>query len=363
MRAPPHSLRWCCCLILLLAWGRATTGRAHPLLVSFVDVRIAGTGCEVDVTVHAQDLAQELGLAAESDVLAPDFVARFGAQVSGLVRERLTIDADGVTLLTISAEVQVNAEQRSVRVRLQFPWTLTTRILGVRARLFPTEPQHQTFLSVYADNRLRIQDTFSGSRFQGVYQLDADQTRLNVFTRYAASGIQHIVVGPDHILFLIGLLVAGGGVWPIVRIVTAFTVAHSVTLSLAVLGVVTPPARVIEPAIALSICVVGLDNLLRRPTARDHRVWIALFFGLVHGFGFASVLAEAGLPRRAMGLALFAFNAGVEIGQLAIVAALLALFVWMLRLWPTRRQPVTRIVSGLVIAAGFYWLVERLFFF
>ena len=102
------------------------------------------------------------------------------------------------------------------------------------------------------------------------------------------------------------------------KIVTAFTLGHSLTLSLAALNVITPPAAVIEPAIALSIVFVGADNLVRG-TGRDLRAWVALVFGLVHGFGFANVLREFGLPAEALGWSLFSFNFGVEIGQLAIV--------------------------------------------
>ena len=108
-------------------------------------------------------------------------------------------------------------------------------------------------------------------------------------------------------------------VWgALVRIVTAFTIGHSITLSLAALDIVTPPPSIIEPAIALSIVFVGADNLVRGD-GRDLRAWVALVFGLVHGFGFANVLREFGLPREALGWSLFSFNFGVEIGQLMVV--------------------------------------------
>ena len=142
-----------------------------------------------------------------------------------------------------------------------------------------------------------------------------------VFTAFTASGIHHIAIGPDHILFIVGLLLLGGSIRRLLAIVTAFTLGHSVTLALATLQIVEPPARLIEPAIALSIVYVGADNLLVGQRGRDVRPWVALFFGLVHGFGFASVLRETGLPPRALGLSLFSFNLGVEIGQAAIVVA------------------------------------------
>ena len=354
--------RHLCLLVLLLACTRSAPVLTHPLDFSYVDIRLGRDRGEADVTIHAQNVAQALALRSEADVLAPAFVARHRDAVLALVLQRLTIEADGVPVTLPAVAVDVIADQQAVRVRLEFPWTAGTSVIRVHARLFPAEPRHQTFLNIYEDNTLRIQDTFSGSRFDGNYRLDLTQRQSQVFARYVASGIQHIAIGPDHILFLVGLLLAGGGVWPLVRIVTAFTIAHSVTLSLAVLDVVTPPARLIEPAIALSIIVAGAGSLMHRSSGRDHRVWIAFAFGLVHGFGFASVLAETGLPSRALGLALFGFNTGVEIGQLVIVAALLALFVWVVRTWPAMRQPGATMASVLVICAGVYWFVARLFF-
>jgi hypothetical protein len=169
------------------------------------------------------------------------------------------------------------------------------------------------------------------------------------------------MIGPDHILFLIGLLLLGGSLRQLFFIVTAFTLAHSVTLSVAALGIVSPPARVIEPAIALSIVYVGADNLLVKD-GRDMRPWIALSFGFIHGFGFANVLREMELPTRALGWSLFSFNVGVEIGQVVIVA-LVASALGALR---SRNAVLGRRIalagSILVICAGAFWFVQRVFF-
>src|SRR5262249_31258406 len=157
---------------------------------------------------------------------------------------------------------------------------------------------------------------FSGTR-QGV---------LAVVRKFIPAGIHHILIGPDHILFLVGLLLLGGPIRRLLLVVSAFTVAHSVTLSLAALNIVTPPAGIMEPAIALSIVCVGVDNLMVG-RGRDLRAWIAFGFGFIHGFGFASVLREMNLPTRALGWSLFSFNFGVEIGQLLVVATVASLLV------------------------------------
>ena len=178
---------------------------------------------------------------------------------------------------------------------------------------------------------------------------------------FIPSGIHHILIGPDHILFLIGLLLTGGSWRTLIRIVTAFTLGHSVTLSLAALNVLTPRATIIEPAIALSIVFVGADNLVRGE-GRDLRAWVALVFGLVHGFGFANVLREFGLPKEALGWSLFSFNVGVEIGQLAIVLVVASVLAAIRKHSERLGQRVAFAGSLVVIVAGTYWFVERVFF-
>ncbi len=174
--------------------------------------------------------------------------------------------------------------------------------------------------------------------------------------RFFGLGVEHIWTGYDHLLFLFGLLLAAPSLRAMLLIVTGFTVAHSITLSAAALGLVTLPSSVVEPAIAASIAYVGLENFWR-PTPK-RRVGITFLLGLVHGFGFAGMLAELGLPRDALALALVAFNGGVEVGQAAVVAVTLPLLLWMRRYpwWERRAVPAASVA---VTLAGVYWLVER----
>src|SRR5205814_4632741 len=168
--------------------------------------------------------------------------------------------------------------------------------IAVTAHMFPYDPNHQTFLNVY-DGGALTQAILDRGRPQFEYFSGTRQGALAVIRKFVPAGIQHILIGPDHLLFLIGLLLLGGTIRQLAYVVTAFTVAHSLTLSLAALNLVSPPARIIEPAIALSIIYVGADNLLVRE-GRDVRAWIAFGFGFIHGFGFANVLREMDLPTR-----------------------------------------------------------------
>lgn len=180
--------------------------------------------------------------------------------------------------------------------------------------------------------------------------------RPGVGGRGAASfvllGVEHILSGYDHLLFLLGLLLPGGGPWAMAKIITAFTLAHSVTLALAVLDLVRLPDRLVEAVIGLSIAAVAAENLWLRPTVT--RRWVVSFaFGLVHGFGFSSALLELDLPSHGLVVSLVGFNVGVELGQALVVAvalpvlALLRGTAWDRRL--ARGSSVAILLAGVVL--------------
>ena len=173
---------------------------------------------------------------------------------------------------------------------------------------------------------------------------------------YVGLGVEHILGGIDHLLFLLALLRAGHGLWQTVKIVTAFTVAHSITLSLAALGMVEVPSSIVEPLIAASIVWVAVENLVA-PAGAARRWLIAGVFGLIHGLGFASALVELGLSRDVLLQALVGFNIGVELGQLAFVAVVLPPLVWASR--PGRLPRLPQVLSAIVALVGAVWLVER----
>lgn len=189
----------------------------------------------------------------------------------------------------------------------------------------------------------------------------AAQTQPSPSAGFFADGLHHILIGPDHVLFIVCLLlplVLGAGrrgVWPIVALVTAFTVGHSITLGLASLRIVSLSPSIIEPLIALTIALTALDNV--RPFFRGPRAVAAFFFGLIHGFGFAGPLIELDLAPGAMAWALLQFNLGVEAGQLLVVA------LAMLLLWPLRGRSIGRqlLVAGSVAAGlvALLWFAER----
>jgi hydrogenase/urease accessory protein HupE len=187
---------------------------------------------------------------------------------------------------------------------------------------------------------------------------------FSTMQRYLVTGIEHIFLGYDHIAFLVGVVLWARRLVPVIKIVTAFTIAHSITLSLAALNVVVIPSIVVEPAIAASIVFVAMENFFSRDIDRRWRVTFA--FGLIHGFGFAGALRDIGLPANAVATSLAAFNVGVEIGQVAIVLIVIPALIALDRLMATDRTKPVRaaslvyVLSAFITALGSYWLLTRI---
>jgi len=346
-----------------LVWCVALTARllAHPAPFSYLDAQVTADGLTGRLVLHDLDVAYELTIEPPSRLADPAFVQQQAAAIAALLRPRLTFFKDGQAIPWTLTGVRPVAGQDAVEVFWRAPANGTTGKLTIGAHLFPYDPNHQTFINVYEGDMLMRQEVLSRDRTSVDFFTGTRQGLLAVFTTFTASGIHHIAIGPDHILFIVGLLLLGGSLTRLLAIVTAFTLGHSVTLALATLHIVDLPARVIEPAIALSIVYVGADNLLTGTKGRDVRAWVALLFGLVHGFGFASVLRETGLPNRALGVSLFSFNLGVEIGQ-AIIVVVVATGLSLVR---QRNAVLARRIATVgsvgVMIAGAYWFFERVF--
>jgi hydrogenase/urease accessory protein HupE len=181
----------------------------------------------------------------------------------------------------------------------------------------------------------------------------------STFTDFLLLGIEHILTGYDHLLFLFSLLIVTRSFWPALKIITFFTIAHSITLGLAAFNVIDIPSTIVEPLIAATIIYVGVENILRGDHPKG-RQWLTFFFGLVHGFGFAAVLREMGISSMETGilLPLFSFNLGVELGQITVAAVFLPI-IWWLHKQPLIEPKLTPVCSIFASVAGAYWLIER----
>jgi hydrogenase/urease accessory protein HupE len=361
------------CAVCVLLQARAAL--AHPVPFSYLDVHLQGTTIEGTLVAHIFDVAHDLNIDPPERLLDPAVAARQSRAIADLIGRRLTITADGRTATLQWRDAEVVADRQSIRLPFSSRLDSEPGVVTVEALLFPYDPNHQTFLNVYdlsrrsaaevdgakAEGQALTQAILDRGRTRFEYYAGTTQGAFAVVRRFVPAGVHHILIGPDHLLFLVGLLLLGGSIRQLAVIVTGFTIAHSITLSLAALNIVTPPARIIEPAIALSIVYVGADNLLIRG-GRDVRAWIAFAFGFIHGFGFANVLREMDLPARALGWSLFSFNVGVEIGQLLVVVAVASAFTALRSRSEAAGRQLAVVGSIIVMAAGAFWFVQRVFF-
>jgi hydrogenase/urease accessory protein HupE len=335
---------------------------AHPVPFSYLDVRIEPGAIELTLVAHMFDVAHELGIDPPDRVLDPSVLILKGDAVLALLRGRLQIAAGGHPLTEgVWSAPEPLPDRQSVRWHARYLTTTAPGSVSMTAILFPYDPAHQTFLNFYEGGALTSQAILDRSHPQIEYFVGDRQGVLAVIRKFVPAGIHHILIGPDHLLFLVGLLLLGGSIRRLLLVVSAFTAAHSITLSLAALNVVAAPARLIEPAIALSIVYVGVDNLMVG-RGRDVRTWIAFTFGFIHGFGFANVLREMSLPSRALGWSLFSFNLGVEIGQLLVVVIVASALIALRSRNEAAGRQLAFAGSLAVILVGAFWFIQRVFF-
>jgi hydrogenase/urease accessory protein HupE len=334
---------------------------AHPVPFSYLDLHIYPGEIRATLVAHISDVAHDLNIDPVDRLLSETVVAKQAESIRSLLAARLQVAADGSPLNAEWSAPEIRLERQSLCINLRYSTAVSPGMVAVNAMLFPYDPNHQTFVNIYEGAVLKSQVILDRAHPRLEYFTGTRQGTLAVILKFLPEGIRHIMIGPDHLLFLVGLLLLGGSIRKLLLVVTSFTLAHSITLSLATLSIFSPPARLIEPAIALSIVYVGADNILSQG-GRDVRAWIAFAFGFIHGFGFANVLREMDLPRQALGWSLFSFNFGVEIGQLLVVAAIATGLVAVRSRseWAGRR--IAFAGSIFVIVAGTFWFIQRVFF-
>ena len=270
------------------------------------------------------------------------------------LRPVLPVECEGLG----DPEVQSEGTGIRARWRMRCPGGLTGKAVGVEGI---AGSQADVLLRITLRDGRRIRHVLKAEAPS--FTIAADGSRTGVVRDYATLGIEHILLGWDHLLFVLALVLLVGWGRPLVWTVTAFTAGHSVTLALAALGLVHVPQAPIEAAIALSIYVLAVELTLARPDRRtltQRAPWaVAAGFGLLHGLGFAGALAEVGLPTTEIPLALFAFNVGIELGQLAFVAAVLLAGAALRRIpvaWPRWTKAVPAYGIG---ALAVFWFLER----
>ena len=363
-------------VVALLLVLPATAAQAHKPSDSYLTITQSDTGFNGRWDIALRDLDFALGLDANGDgAITWGEVRAKHADIAAYAGARLGLSADDQPCrVGVGAQMLEDHTDGTYTVLpLVIDCSASATQLSVGYTLFADiDPQHRGLLNLRAHgvSRTAVLDPQAlAQRFDL-----AQANRWGQFVDYLREGVWHIWIGFDHILFLLSLLLPAvmlwramrwqpvddfrAAFWDVFRIVTSFTVAHSITLSLAALHVISLPSRLVESAIAASVVVAALNNL--KPLVQSRRWVVAFGFGLVHGFGFATVLAELGLPSDALVLALVGFNLGVELGQLAIVLLFLPL-AYSLRRSQLYRRALMVGGSLLIALVAAVWFVERAF--
>ena len=358
--------------LLLLCAGAAW---AHKPSDSYLTVQVDGANVRGQWDIALRDLEFAIGLDADGDgKISWGELRSKRKEVEAYALSRLTVVADGRTCEPESTDFLVDTHSDGTYAVLRFDAACGGRAPAALeigySLFFDLDPTHRGLLRF---ERGGIAQTGVLSPERPKLLLRAgEESLLGQFLSYLREGVWHIWICFDHILFLLSLLFpsvlilergawrpAGrfrGTFWDVLKVVTSFTVAHSITLSLAALSVIALPSRLVESTIALSVVLAALNNL--RPVVAERRWAVAFAFGLIHGFGFASVLADLGLPQGILLLALVGFNLGVEAGQLAIVAAFLPVAYALRGTWFYRRFVFLGGSAAIALVAA-VWLAER----
>jgi hypothetical protein len=362
-------------LLFILLLGAHVGVWAHKASDSYlvIDAQGAAVVAQWDIALRDIDFAIGLDGDGNGEITWGELRSRQAA-LAAWALSRLEVHRGGPCPLTLGA-LQVDTHTDGGYAVLQLAGTCPASSgdlrLGYRL-LFELDSLHRGLLRLNLDGTTHttVLSPTSGEPRFGPEAV----SRLAQFRQYLLEGIWHIWIGFDHILFLLALLLPAvlvhadrrwqgvarfGAAWrEVLWVVTSFTAAHSITLSLAALEVIALPSRLVESAIALSVMLAAANNLY--PVVAQRRWVVAFGFGLIHGFGFASVLTELGLPADALLLSLVGFNLGVEVGQLAIVAGFLPL-AYALRHTAFYRRGVFVWGSLLTLLVATIWLVERVF--
>lgn len=367
-----------CLLRLFLAILCCATApaQAHKASDSYLSIKTEDRTVTGQWDISVRDLEFAIGL--DRDVngeLTWDEIRASHSDIAAYALSRLTLIANDKACPARATEHLIDHHSDGAYAVMRFTAECENPIetLGIHYNLlFDLDRQHKGLLHMESGGQT---STAIFSPENAKQEFGSTQTnRLRQFFDYLKHGVWHIWIGVDHILFLLSLLLPAVLVlhnrqWhssdsfkasfiDVFKIVTAFTISHSITLSLAAVGAVELPSRWVETAIAASVIIAALNNLF--PLFQGKR-WVAAFlFGLIHGFGFASVLADLGLPQSALTTALLGFNAGVELGQLAIVMVFLPLAYLLRQTWLYRRI-VVNAGSTAIAAIAFVWLIERAF--
>jgi hypothetical protein len=371
-----RTLGWLCAAALLLCVGAlsATRAEAHAQSYGFLRLNVGDreVSGQLELAIRDLDLVYNLDADGDGKVTWGELRQR-EEEIGSIVDEDISIGPIEAPCKLVPDAIAIDARGGENYVIIPFSGAcpeLGDKITVAYDVLFNVDAQHRGLVNITKGERV-LSTVIKPDAMSAVFDFGSDNS-FSVFGAFVSHGMHHIWTGYDHMLFLITLLLSAvvirsnkhwipvktfsSAFWATVRIVTAFTIAHSVTLTAAAFNIVELPSKLVECVIAASVAVAALNNLF--PVV-SRRIWIAAFvFGLMHGFGFASALTDLGLPPGGKVVALLAFNVGVELGQLAVVAAVLPILFWMRRT-TFYTQAALPIGSFVIMIIALLWLIQR----
>lgn len=369
--SPPKICRLAFPIALLLLWIFAPQkANAHKLQVEpiVVIVRPQQSFLTVEMRGNGEDIIQAIQV-RDSERRGNDFTPAVSARLQSYLNQKLSLkegqkalqgqlikldysrpDPLDYTTSKFSAILRYGREAQGAKEKFV-----------VASRLFDYLPNAQTILSIGG-----VQKTLNAGES---IEFDPAAVTANLWNNikdFTIMGAEHIFTGPDHMLFIVALLLISTSFWPLAKTLTGFTISHSITLILSALSIVVLNNQLVDILVALSIIFVGLENIFWKDAAR-HRFWVAAAFGLVHGFGFSYTLREIGLPEQGLAWCLLSFNLGVEIAQIMLCAVAFPIMLYFRRKFEHEAQyggmgwpKAMHLASWGVVLMGGYWLAQRL---
>lgn len=336
-------------LCFTFIWAVAIAAAHDPNLSS---IRIIQWPNEtiISVTTHTAKISEDAGAPATQ------------ANANQLVRDRLKMTLDGKPLTIKMSMATLDGDMISWQTRI--PGKFTRYSVG--SPLLPSAKDGRTIITLMPGGVVTEEFVLDSSNPTWPAS-ESKPSPTTTFLSYLKLGFEHILAGADHILFVLGIVLIGGTLKELLKVVTAFTIAHSITLTAAALGLATPSSRIVEPLIALSITAIAWEALRAKPSdsvekAKDLRVLTVFAFGLVHGFGFAGALTEVGLQGSQLVAGLVSFNLGVEVGQAAIIVIAAPVIVVLSKKYPEQWKKTSIAMAYCLGLIGLYWFVTRVFF-
>ncbi|MEH7549666.1 MULTISPECIES: HupE/UreJ family protein [Bacillaceae] len=319
----------------------------------FSNIVVKNKSLDYELKLDLEELGHALNKATnERELINNKIVQRY-------INSHIKIYGDSELLegSVLKTDIEMLKERPFAVIKMEYNTNHKPKKLVVQYNMFmdDSDPSHANFATVKMDGKQQEKIlTFESREFE-IGNISFMQNAIQFLTL----GLKHIFTGYDHILFVISLLFGAKTIRHILSLVTAFTIAHSITLALATLDIVHLPTRFVESAIALSIIYVALMNIFNQDS--KHQPWLAFAFGLIHGFGFAGILSEMRLDTNHMAASLLSFNIGIEIGQLLIVSLVFPIILWVKKLTVKPVRWVIPGTSAAILAFGLVWFIQRAF--